>query len=194
MSRASSACSAVSSPACLSTSADRQTKRRKLVSLWRKCLHLYHYAIDPVFGFMRGRLQTWCLFNIQICSMAVNGRLNRWTKLSSATGEKTTVFLGLEMFPGHSCSWTTNFKPCNLRTTTGSPDSSILLTTRSFNPSSCGTTGQLAYAPPPQSIQSRYPDRPESSPAGCSLRLRSFRKRASGVGTVVTHTDFSLSC
>lgn len=37
----------------------------------RKCLFLYHYWIDPVFGWMNGRIQTWFPFPIQIC---VNGR------------------------------------------------------------------------------------------------------------------------
>jgi hypothetical protein len=36
-----------------------------------KCLHLYHYTIDPVFGFLNARIQTWFPFNIQIC---INGR------------------------------------------------------------------------------------------------------------------------
>lgn len=37
----------------------------------RKCLHLYHYMIHPVFGFMHARLQTWYPFDIQVC---LNGR------------------------------------------------------------------------------------------------------------------------
>jgi len=36
-----------------------------------KCLFLYHYWIDPVFGWMNARIQTWFPFPIQIC---VNGR------------------------------------------------------------------------------------------------------------------------
>lgn len=48
-----------------------QTRRLKLVSRLRKCLHLYHYVIHPIFGFMHGRLQTWFPFTIQIC---LNGR------------------------------------------------------------------------------------------------------------------------
>lgn len=36
-----------------------------------KCLFLYHYWIDPVFGLMNARIQTWFPFPIQIC---VNGR------------------------------------------------------------------------------------------------------------------------
>lgn len=48
-----------------------QTKKLELVSRWRKCLHLYHYSIHPLFGFMHARLQKWFPFNIQIC---LNGR------------------------------------------------------------------------------------------------------------------------
>src|ERR1700737_1744585 len=36
-----------------------------------KCLHLYHYYLDPQFGFMNARIQTWFPFTIQIC---LNGR------------------------------------------------------------------------------------------------------------------------
>jgi hypothetical protein len=37
----------------------------------RKCLHLYHYQVHPVFGFMHARIQTWFPFSIQVC---LNGR------------------------------------------------------------------------------------------------------------------------
>ncbi len=37
----------------------------------RKCLHLYHYFIHPVFGFMNARIQTWFPFRVQMC---LNGR------------------------------------------------------------------------------------------------------------------------
>jgi hypothetical protein len=37
----------------------------------RKCLHLYHYQIHPVFGFMHARIQTWFPFRIYVC---INGR------------------------------------------------------------------------------------------------------------------------
>ena len=36
-----------------------------------KCMHLYQYWIDPEFGFMNARIQTWYPFNVQIC---LNGR------------------------------------------------------------------------------------------------------------------------
>lgn len=38
---------------------------------YRKCLHVYHYSIHPIFGFMHVRLQTWLPFNLHIC---INGR------------------------------------------------------------------------------------------------------------------------
>lgn len=50
---------------------DREQQRLLLEPRRRKCLHLYHYWIDPVFGFMSARLQTWFPFSIQIC---LNGR------------------------------------------------------------------------------------------------------------------------
>lgn len=37
----------------------------------RRCLFIYHYLIDPEFGLMNARIQTWFPFNIQIC---LNGR------------------------------------------------------------------------------------------------------------------------
>ena len=50
---------------------NREKKRLELVVRHRKCLHVYHYSIHPLFGFMNARLQTWFPFNIQIC---LNGR------------------------------------------------------------------------------------------------------------------------
>ena len=50
---------------------DREQQRLVLEPRQRKCLHIYHYWIDPVFGCMSARLQTWFPFTIQIC---LNGR------------------------------------------------------------------------------------------------------------------------
>ena len=47
------------------------TKHLELVSRLRKGLCLYHYFIDPIFGFMNARIQTWLPFGIQVC---LNGR------------------------------------------------------------------------------------------------------------------------
>jgi hypothetical protein len=58
---------------CITYEIRRDRKARKLVlePARRKCLHLYHYWIDPTFGFMSGRIQTWFPFSIQVC---LNGR------------------------------------------------------------------------------------------------------------------------
>jgi hypothetical protein len=48
-----------------------ETGRYDFVPKWKKCLHVYHYLIHPVFGLMNARIQTWIPFNIQIC---LNGR------------------------------------------------------------------------------------------------------------------------
>ncbi len=50
---------------------NKETKKLELEPRRRKCLFLYHYWIDPQFGFMHGRIQTWFPFSIQIC---LNGR------------------------------------------------------------------------------------------------------------------------
>jgi hypothetical protein len=50
---------------------DKKLKQLKLVSRWRKCLHLYFYWLDPEYGLMHLRLQTWAPFGIQVC---MNGR------------------------------------------------------------------------------------------------------------------------
>ena len=50
---------------------NRDAKKLELVYRPRKGLALYHYFIDPVFGFMHARVQTWLPFGIQIY---INGR------------------------------------------------------------------------------------------------------------------------
>ena len=49
----------------------RHLKQTELVRAVRKCLFLYHYWMDPCFGFMHARIQTWFPFTIRIC---LNGR------------------------------------------------------------------------------------------------------------------------
>ena len=68
-------------PVCVLTSVEpchsfdiyrnREAKRLELVSRYRKCLHIYHYWVHPVFGFMNARIQTWFPFKVQVC---INGR------------------------------------------------------------------------------------------------------------------------
>ena len=50
---------------------DRQAQRLELVKRQRKCLWIYHYWIDPRWGFMSARIQTWFPFDIYLC---LNGR------------------------------------------------------------------------------------------------------------------------
>jgi len=50
---------------------NRETRRLELHGRPRKCLHYYHYWMDPTFGFMHARLQTWFPFTVHIC---INGR------------------------------------------------------------------------------------------------------------------------
>jgi hypothetical protein len=50
---------------------NRAKKILELVMQKRQCMHLYHYYLHPVFGFMHARLQTWAPFGIRI---ALNGR------------------------------------------------------------------------------------------------------------------------
>lgn len=50
---------------------NRQAGKLELVHAQRKCQHLYHYLIHPVFGFMHLRLQTWLPMNLHVC---INGR------------------------------------------------------------------------------------------------------------------------
>jgi hypothetical protein len=50
---------------------NRETHRLQVVHRVRKCLHFYFYFIDPDFGFMHVRLQSWLPLRLQIY---VNGR------------------------------------------------------------------------------------------------------------------------
>jgi hypothetical protein len=50
---------------------DRQTQKLRLLRDRRQCLFVYHYWIDPVFGFMSARLQTWFPFAFYVY---MNGR------------------------------------------------------------------------------------------------------------------------
>jgi hypothetical protein len=47
-----------------------RTKKLEITYRPRQCLHLYHYQIHPVFGFMHARIQTWFPFHVYVC---ING-------------------------------------------------------------------------------------------------------------------------
>jgi hypothetical protein len=46
---------------------DRARQQIKLVLETRKCTHLYHYYLDPEFGLMHVRVQSWFPFTVDIC-------------------------------------------------------------------------------------------------------------------------------
>jgi hypothetical protein len=46
---------------------ERKTQKLKLKACTRKCLHLYHYGMDPEVGLMSARIQSWFPFPIQVC-------------------------------------------------------------------------------------------------------------------------------
>ena len=50
---------------------NREVQRLELIKRQRKCLWIYHYWIDPRWGFMSARIQTWFPFDIYVC---LNGR------------------------------------------------------------------------------------------------------------------------
>lgn len=50
---------------------NRHHKRLELVSRPRKCKHFYFYFMDPTFGLMHVRLQSWLPCDVQVC---INGR------------------------------------------------------------------------------------------------------------------------
>lgn len=60
---------------------DRQAKRLRLVREDRRCVFLYFYYVDPAFGLMHVRLQTWLPLTVQIY---VNGRAWLARQLSAA--------------------------------------------------------------------------------------------------------------
>lgn len=49
----------------------REKRKLELKRKMGKCLHLYHYYLDPEFGWMNARIQTWYPFTVQVC---LNGR------------------------------------------------------------------------------------------------------------------------
>src|SRR5262245_19460789 len=50
---------------------NKATRKLEIRHCRSKCLHLYHYQIHPVFGFMHARIQTWFPFTVSVC---LNGR------------------------------------------------------------------------------------------------------------------------
>jgi len=56
---------------CLEPSPTYEHRGMHMVARVRPCLVIYHYRIDPEWGWMHARLQTWFPFHLQVC---LNGR------------------------------------------------------------------------------------------------------------------------
>jgi len=56
---------------CLEPSPTFEHRGKSMVSRTRPCLVIYHYCLDPEYGWMNARIQTWFPFHIQVC---LNGR------------------------------------------------------------------------------------------------------------------------
>jgi hypothetical protein len=68
---------------CMSPEIHRnaRSKRLELKFVQRKCKHYYLYLIDPVFGWMSIRIQSWIPFGVQVC---INGRSYLQRRLDQA--------------------------------------------------------------------------------------------------------------
>ena len=78
---------------------NRSKKKLEVVRRQRKCLHFYLYQIDPEFGWMHIRLQSWFPFTIQIY---INGRerlSRRLDELSIGYLRHDNCFLQIDDLP-----------------------------------------------------------------------------------------------
>jgi hypothetical protein len=76
-----------------------KTQKPELVSVERKCLHLYYYYVDREFGLFHVRLQTWAPYPIQVC---LNGReylARRLTKEGIAFEQRDNCFARIDDLP-----------------------------------------------------------------------------------------------
>lgn len=75
---------------CLSYSVrgDRQRKEIHMVLEPRKCLHLYHYFLDPDLGLCHVRVQTWFPFTLDIC---LNRRERLARQMDAALGQNSKM-------------------------------------------------------------------------------------------------------
>lgn len=78
---------------------DARTGRLELVNQERRCLHLYFYYQDRVFGFMHVRLQSWLPMPIQVC---INGReylAQRMKQAGIGYEQKENCFVKIDDLP-----------------------------------------------------------------------------------------------
>ena len=78
---------------------DHATKKLRLLRSLRKCLFVYHYWIDSVFGFMSARMQTWFPFPVYVY---MNGRewlARQMNQAGIAYRQHDNCFSWIEEFP-----------------------------------------------------------------------------------------------
>jgi len=78
---------------------NRQQKKLTLKREPRQCLHYYHYWMDPDFGLMHARLQTWFPFDIQVCFNGRSWLARQMDKKSLGYEKRENCFAWLENVP-----------------------------------------------------------------------------------------------
>jgi hypothetical protein len=74
-------------------------KKLELQHRFRKCLHIYHYFIDPQFGFMSARIQTWFPMSIQVCINAREWLAQQMDQQRIGYHKRDNCFTWLEDLP-----------------------------------------------------------------------------------------------
>ena len=117
------------------------THQLEVVPRQRKCIHHYFYFLDPEFGFIHLRLQTWLPFQIQIY---VNGREWLARQLDAArvgsSARTTRSCVSMTSKPPPTCVNASPTEP-GPASSTPSPAGSTPTCRRSRRPASGGTTG-----------------------------------------------------
>jgi hypothetical protein len=78
---------------------NRELKKLELQHRFRKCLHIYHYFIDPQFGFMSARIQTWFPMSIQVCINAREWLAQQMDQQRIGYHKRDNCFTWLEDLP-----------------------------------------------------------------------------------------------
>jgi len=86
---------------CLSYEIHRSAEHQRLElrQALRKCLHLYHYYLDPDFGFMHARVQSWIPFSVQICCNGREWLARQLQRAGIASRRQDNCFVWIEDFP-----------------------------------------------------------------------------------------------
>ena len=78
---------------------DRQAKKLLLRPRFRKCLHIYHYWMDPDFGLMSASVQTWFPFAMHVCLNGHSWLARQMDKLGMPYRRRDNCFVWLKDLP-----------------------------------------------------------------------------------------------